>query len=67
MVARREIMGEVCCSVNLCFGESARITRLMAFTVRLLEPLAREPMGFLTQSLLEKCYEKSRDLYRQSE
>jgi hypothetical protein len=49
MVARREIMGEVCCSINLCFGESARITRLMAFTVRLLEPLAREPIGFLTQ------------------
>ena len=34
-----------------------RITRSMPFMGRLLEPLAHEPIGFLTESLLEKCYE----------
>src|SRR4029453_9594732 len=38
------------------------ITRLTVFTARLLEPSGREPIGLLTQSLLEKCHEKSRNL-----
>jgi hypothetical protein len=29
---------------------------------RLMERLAREPIGFLTQSLLEKSHEQTRDL-----
>jgi hypothetical protein len=41
----------------VCFRERACITRLMAFTGLLLEPLVREPVGLLTQSILEKCNE----------
>jgi hypothetical protein len=37
--------------INLRFRESARITKLVTFTGRLLEPLVREPIGFLTQSI----------------
>jgi hypothetical protein len=37
--------------INLRFRESARITKLVTFRGRLLEPLVREPIGFLTQSI----------------
>jgi hypothetical protein len=47
-VARRAGAREVCYLV---------ITRLMTFAGQPLEPLAREPIGLLTQSLLEKYHE----------
>ena len=48
---------EICCLVNLRFHKMRLHHAIMTFTSRLVEPLAREPIGLLTQSLLEKCHE----------
>ena len=46
---------EICCLVNLGFHKMRLHHAIMTFMSRLVEPLAREPIGLLTQSLLEKC------------